>query len=499
MVDRLVIRGAREHNLRNLSLDLPRDRLIVFTGLSGSGKSSLAFDTIYAEGQRRYVESLSAYARQFLGQMDKPDVDFIEGLSPAISIDQKSASRNPRSTVGTITEVYDYLRLLFARIGVPHCPFDGTEVSRQTPQQIVDRVLQLPEGTRFQVLAPVVRGRKGTYETLLADLATQGFARARVDGDVIELTDKTDLARYEQHSIEVVVDRLVRRAGIERRLTDSLETALKLAEGVAEVEIVRRNGELEGETLTFSQHLACLKCGRSYEELAPRNFSFNSPYGACEKCDGLGTTFEVDPDLIVPNPDLSISEGAIAPWSTARTQYFTRMLEAVADANNIDMAKPWGKLTKAQQNVLLYGTKGQVTVKYKNRYGRQRQYSTTYEGIIPFLQRRHSDAESDWSREQIEGYMREVPCPTCGGARLRPATLAVTVGGKNIYEVGELSIRKASEFLGSLELSQRDRMIAERVEKEVNERLRFLLDVGLDYLSLNRSSATLAGGEAQRI
>ena len=317
--DMLVIRGAREHNLRNINLDLPRDRLIVLTGLSGSGKSSLAFDTIYAEGQRRYVESLSAYARQFLGQMDKPDVDFIEGLSPAISIDQKSASRNPRSTVGTITEIYDYLRLLYARIGVPHCPFDGTTVTRQTPQQIVDRVLQLPEGTRFQVLAPIVRGRKGTYETLLSDLATQGFARARVDGDVIELTDKTDLARYEQHTIEVIVDRLVRRAGIERRLTDSLETALKLAEGVAEVEIVSKDGELEGETLTFSQHLACLKCGRSYEELAPRNFSFNSPYGACEKCDGLGTTFEVDPDLIVPNPDLSITEGAIAPWAAGRS------------------------------------------------------------------------------------------------------------------------------------------------------------------------------------
>src|SRR4051795_1950086 len=347
MVDQLVIRGAREHNLRNVSLDLPRDKLICFTGLSGSGKSSLAFDTIYAEGQRRYVESLSAYARQFLGQMDKPDVDFIEGLSPAISIDQKSASRNPRSTVGTITEVYDYLRLLYARIGVPHCPFDGTEVTRQTPQQIVDRVLQLPEGTRFQVLAPVVRGRKGTYETLLADLATQGFARARVDGDLIELTDKTDLARYEQHSIEVVVDRLVRRPGIERRLTDSLETALKLAEGVAEVEIVRRDDEPKGqaslpgtdakqtdddrEVLTFSEHLACSHCGLSFDELAPRNFSFNSPYGACERCDGLGTRFEVDPELVIADEDLSIDDNAIARWSGYRGEYFGRVLDAVGE------------------------------------------------------------------------------------------------------------------------------------------------------------------------
>src|SRR5256884_685861 len=335
--DTLVVRGAREHNLKNISVELPRDGLIVLTGLSGSGKSSLAFDTIYAEGQRRYVESLSAYARQFLGQMDKPDVDFIEGLSPAISIDQKSASRNPRSTVGTITEIYDYLRLLYARIGVPHCPFDGSTVTRQTPQQIVDRVLQLPEGTRFQVLAPIVRGRKGTYETLLTDLATQGFARARVDGDVVELTDKTDLARYEQHTIEVIVDRLVRRPGIERRLTDSLETALKLAEGVAEVEIVPREGEpgpdgVDGETLTFSQHLACAHCGLSFDELAPRNFSFNSPYGACERCDGLGTRFEVDPELVVSDDELSIEGGAIAPWAGFRGEYFGRVLSAVAAA-----------------------------------------------------------------------------------------------------------------------------------------------------------------------
>jgi len=497
--DKLVIRGAREHNLRNINLDLPRDRLIVLTGLSGSGKSSLAFDTIYAEGQRRYVESLSSYARQFLGQMDKPDVDFIEGLSPAISIDQKSASRNPRSTVGTITEVYDYLRLLYARIGVPHCPFDGTEVTRQTPQQIVDRVLKLPEGTRFQVLAPVVRGRKGTYDTLLSDLATQGFARARVDGEVIELTDKTDLARYEQHTIEVIVDRLVRRAGIERRLTDSLETALKLAEGVAEVEIVSKDGELEGETLTFSQHLACLKCGRSYEELAPRNFSFNSPYGACEKCDGLGTTFEVDPDLIVPNPDLSIAEGAIAPWSAGRSQYYSRLVESAAEEHKVPIDKPWSKLTDKQRKVILFGTSGRVQVKFRNRYGRVRSYSATYEGAVPWLQRRHTESESDAVREQIEGYMREVPCHTCNGARLKPLSLAVTIDGRNIADLCALSIGEAAKTLSDFRLSERDRMIAERVVKEINARMGFLLDVGLDYLSLSRSAGTLAGGEAQRI
>ena len=501
------VRGAREHNLKNISVELPRDKLIVFTGLSGSGKSSLAFDTIYAEGQRRYVESLSAYARQFLGQMDKPDVDFIEGLSPAISIDQKSASRNPRSTVGTITEVYDYLRLLWARIGLPHCPEHGVRLERQSPQQIVDRLAELPEGTRFQVLAPVVRGRKGEYETLLEDLSAQGFVRARIDGDTVEISeflkDGERLARYEQHTIEVVVDRLVRREGIERRLTDSVETALKLAEGVVEIEIVPRDEPAEGEpgaeTLTFSQHLACPVGGESYEELAPRNFSFNSPYGACPACDGLGTTFEVDPELVVPNPDLSIGEGAISPWSTARTQYFSRMLEAVADANDIDLAKPWGKLTKAQQQVLLYGTKGQVTVKYKNRYGRNRQYSTSYEGVIPFLKRRHADSESDWSREQIETYMREVPCPACDGARLKPSSLAVTIGGQSISAVCDLSIADAAEFLLGLQLSERERMIAERVVKEINARMSFLLDVGLDYLTLSRSAGTLAGGEAQRI
>src|SRR5262245_9832614 len=427
-LEQLVVRGAREHNLKNISVELPRDRLIVFTGLSGSGKSSLAFDTIYAEGQRRYVESLSAYARQFLGQMDKPDVDFIEGLSPAISIDQKSASRNPRSTVGTITEVYDYLRLLHARIGVPHCPEHGVRLERQSPQQIVDRLAELADGTRFQVLAPVVRGRKGEYETLLEDLQAEGYVRARIDGetqDIAEFLKGGDrLARYEQHTIEIVVDRLVKREGIERRLTDSVETALKLAEGVVEIELVPREGdEATAETLTFSQHLACPVGFESYEELAPRNFSFNSPYGACPTCDGLGTRFEVDPELVVPNPDLSIAEGAIAPWSTARTQYFTRMMEAEAEENKKELDEQAPKCTKTQQKGLRVGTKGPVTVKYTNRYGRQRQYNTTYEGIIPFLQRRHSDAESDWSREQIEGYMREVPCPACTGHRLKPSSL----------------------------------------------------------------------------
>src|SRR6476659_10155764 len=499
----IVVSGAREHNLKDISLAIPRDALVVITGLSGSGKSSLAFDTIYAEGQRRYVESLSAYARQFLGQMDKPDVDVIEGLSPAISIDQKSASRNPRSTVGTITEVYDYLRLLYARVGVQHCPNDGTRLQRQTPQQIVDRVLTLAEGTRFQVLAPVVRGRKGEYETLLEDLSGQGYVRARIDGEVVDIADflKRDekLARYEQHHIEVIVDRLVRREGIERRLTDSLEQALRLAEGVAQVELVARDEAAESEILTFSQHLACPVCGTSYEEPAPRNFSFNSPYGACEACDGLGTQFEVDPELLIPDPDVALSAGAIAPWRTANTQYFTRMLEAVANEYDIDLDAPYGTLTAKQQKVILHGVDGNLKVKYKNRYGRTREYSTAYEGVIPWIKRRHEGAESDWSREQYEGYMRLVPCSACGGARLKPATLAVTVNDRNISEVCDLSIGESAKFLAGLELSERDRLIAERVTKEINARLGFLLDVGLDYLTLSRSAGTLAGGEAQRI
>ncbi|MEZ5263217.1 MAG: hypothetical protein R2755_15950 [Acidimicrobiales bacterium] len=417
MSDKLIVRGAREHNLRNVSLELPRDKLITFTGLSGSGKSSLAFDTIYAEGQRRYVESLSAYARQFLGQMDKPDVDFIEGLSPAISIDQKTASRNPRSTVGTITEVYDYLRLLYARIGIPHDPETGERLVRQTPQQIVDHVLQLPEGTRFQVLAPVVRGRKGTYEQLLEDLAKQGFARVVVDGEVHDLGAKIEMGRYDVHTIKVVVDRLVLREGIDRRLTESLETALRLAEGVAEVELVHRDSD--PEILIFSEHLARPSDGKSFEELAPRNFSFNSPYGACEHCDGLGTRYEVDPELVIPNPELSLADGAIAPWASGHAKFFHRLVEAVADDNGIAMDLPWEKLPAKARKVLLYGIgrDDKVEVSYRNRYGRKRSYTARYEGVVPYLQRRYSEAESDGMREYIQGYMREVHCPECEGAR----------------------------------------------------------------------------------
>ncbi|HLU42046.1 MAG TPA: excinuclease ABC subunit UvrA [Microthrixaceae bacterium] len=502
--DRILIRGAREHNLCDVSLDLPRDRLIVFTGLSGSGKSSLAFDTIYAEGQRRYVESLSAYARQFLGQMDKPDVDVIEGLSPAISIDQKSASRNPRSTVGTVTEVYDYLRLLFARVGEPHDPETGEALVRQTPQQIVDRILALPEGTRFQVLAPVVRGRKGTYEQLFADLAAQGFGRVRVDGEVHELPVDLDLARYEQHTIEVIVDRLVLREGIERRLTDSMETALRLADGIAQIEIVPPRDAPEGtepELLTFSEKLARPSDGKSFEELAPRNFSFNSPYGACSACDGLGTLFEVDPELVVPDPELSVRAGAIAPWASGHAKYFHRLLEAVCDEYGIDADAPFEKLPKKQQKLLLHGTGDgtRVEVRFRNRYGRTRTYSAKYEGVIPYLQRRHAEAESDSARDAIEGYMRLVPCRTCDGARLNPYALAVTIDGYNIHELCSLSIAEATEKLADLHLDERQSLIAERVLKEINVRLKFLCDVGLEYLSLARSAATLSGGEAQRI
>ncbi|MGH8934841.1 MAG: excinuclease ABC subunit UvrA, partial [Acidimicrobiia bacterium] len=468
--------------------------MIVFTGLSGSGKSSLAFDTIYAEGQRRYVESLSAYARQFLGQMDKPDVDFIEGLSPAISIDQKTASRNPRSTVGTVTEIHDYLRLLYARIGVPHCPNCGRVVARQTPQQIVDQVLELGEGSRFQVLAPVVRGRKGEYETLLKELAREGFSRARIDGKVRDLTEEIRLDRYYQHTIEVVVDRLVRKEGIERRLSDSLETALRLAEGVAVVDVI------DGPTLTFSQHLACEQCGFSFEELQPRNFSFNSPYGACAECSGIGTRYQVDPELVVPDPDLSIAEGAVAPWAGHRGRYFQRLLEGVARALDFDVDTPFGELTSRQRRAVLEGTGNRpIEVAFTNRFGRSRRYRTTYEGVLPFLERKHEDSESDSAREYYQEYMREVPCSACGGARLNPVSRAVTVSGLNIHQLSSVSVGRTAEFLDGLELSERERKIARRVLKEVRARLRFLLDVGLEYLTLSRSAATLAGGEAQRI
>ena len=492
--DSILIRGARENNLKNLTVELPRNKLIVFTGLSGSGKSSLAFDTIYAEGQRRYVESLSAYARQFLGQMDKPDVDFIEGLSPAISIDQKTASRNPRSTVGTVTEVHDYLRLLFARIGIAHCPNDGTPVDRQTPQQIVDRILELEEGTRFQVLAPVVRGRKGEYEGLLSDLAKQGFARARIDGQVRELTEEIKLDRYFQHTIEVVVDRLVRKEGMTQRLTQSLETALTLTEGVADIEIEG------GSTLTFSQHLACSKCGLSFDDLQPRNFSFNSPYGACPECSGIGTRYQVDPELVIADPDLSLNEGAVSMWASNRMRYYYRLLSGLGEVFGFSMDTPWKDLSDEVQDKILYGTgDDRITVSYTNRFGRKRQWTTTFEGAVPFLTRRHESAESDSAREYYQEYMAQVPCDACAGGRLNPVTLAVTVAGRNIAEVSDLSLGDAEEFFAGLELTEREAHIAERVLKEVRARIRFLLDVGLDYLTLSRSAATLAGGEAQRI
>jgi excinuclease ABC subunit A len=493
-LERIVIRGAREHNLKDLSLELPRDRLIVFTGLSGSGKSSLAFDTIYAEGQRRYVESLSAYARQFLGQMEKPDVEFIEGLSPAISIDQKSASRNPRSTVGTVTEIHDYLRLLYARIGVPHCPECGRVVSRQTPQQIVDQVLELEGGTKFQVLAPVVRGRKGEFEALLKELAREGFSRARVDGEVRDLTEDIRLDRYYQHTIEIIVDRLVAKDGIERRLTDSLETALRLAEGVAMVDII------DGPTLTFSQHLACDFDGLSFEELQPRNFSFNSPYGACTECSGIGTRFQVDMDLIVPDPDVSLEDGGIVIWSGHRDKYHQRVLTAVAERFSIPMDKPFAKLSKKHRAILMQGAGDEpIDVSYVNRWGRKRRYMTTFEGAFPFINRRYADTDSDAARAYYQQFMREVPCDSCDGARINPFSRAVTVGAMSLPELSALSLRRASEVFEQLELSERDAKIADLVLREVTARLRFLLDVGLDYLTLSRTAATLAGGEAQRI
>ncbi len=500
MGERLVVRGAREHNLKDVSLDLPRDALIVFTGLSGSGKSSLAFDTIFAEGQRRYVESLSSYARQFLGQMDKPDVDFIEGLSPAVSIDQKSTSRNPRSTVGTITEVYDYLRLLFARIGVPHCPECGSVIARQTPQQIVDRVLELPQGTRFQVLAPVVRERKGEYADLFRQLQAQGYSRVRVDGVVAGLDEVPTLKKQEKHTIEVVVDRLTVKAESRRRLTDSVETALRLAAGLIVLDFVDFDEHDPHRERVFSEHLACTTDGLSFEELEPRSFSFNSPFGACPECTGLGTRREVDPELIVPDEDLSLADGALAPWSKGQvSDYFRRLLEAMCEELSIDMDTPWSELPAKARASLLNGHPAEIHVRYKNRYGRQRSYFTAYEGVIPFVQRRHAEADTDASRERFEGFMREVPCASCGGARLKPISLGVTVEGHSIAEIAGLPIGEAARLLEGLRLSDRDAAIASRVLKEVNERLRFLMDVGLHYLSLDRAAGTLAGGEAQRI
>ncbi|RLK12454.1 excinuclease ABC subunit A [Micromonospora sp. M71_S20] len=501
MADRLIIRGAREHNLRDVSLDLPRDALIVFTGLSGSGKSSLAFDTIFAEGQRRYVESLSSYARQFLGQMDKPDVDFIEGLSPAVSIDQKSTSRNPRSTVGTITEVYDYLRLLFARIGEPHCPVCGERISRQTPQQIVDRVLAMAEGTKFMVLSPVVRGRKGEYVDLFAELQAKGYARARVDGVVHPLTEPPKLKKQEKHTIEVVIDRLTVKPSAKQRLTDSVEAALGLSNGLVLLDFVDLPEDDPERERRYSEHLACPNDHPlAIEDLEPRVFSFNAPYGACPECTGLGTKKEVDPELVVPDPERTLREGAVQPWSTGHNlEYFLRLLEALGAAEHFDVDTPWRALPSRAQKTILHGSDDQVHVRYRNKFGRERSYYTGFEGVVQWIERRHTDTESEWSREKYEGYMRDVPCAACGGARLKPEVLAVTLAGKSIAEVCNLSVGEAADLLAGIELTDRQKMIAERVLKEINARLKFLLDVGLDYLSLDRPAGTLSGGEAQRI
>jgi len=500
--NQLVVSGAREHNLKNISLELPRDKFIVFTGLSGSGKSSLAFDTIFAEGQRRYVESLSAYARQFLGQMDKPDVDFIEGLSPAVSIDQKSTNRNPRSTVGTITEVYDYLRLLFARAGIPHCPECGEPIQAQTPQHMVDQLLELPEGTRYQILAPVVRGRKGEYADLFAELQTQGFSRARVDGEVVQLSDPPALAKQLKHDIEVVIDRLVAKDGVQRRLTDSVETALRLSDGLMMVEFVDADIDDFDRIRKFSEKRSCPNDHvLSLDEIEPRTFSFNAPYGACPECHGLGSRLEVDPDLVVPDEELSLNEGAIAPWAATATssEYYHRVLSALSQELNFSMDTPWQALPVRAKEAILHGRNHKVQVKYRNRWGRERQYHTGFEGVISMLNRRHSETDSDYAKEKYEAYMREVPCPECGGARLKPEVLAVTVGGKSIYDITKMSIDRAAHFLSHLKLGTREAQIATEVLKEINSRLGFLLDVGLDYLSLERAAGTLSGGEAQRI
>lgn len=506
MADRLIVKGAREHNLRSVDLDLPRDALIVFTGLSGSGKSSLAFDTIFAEGQRRYVESLSAYARQFLGQMDKPDVDFIEGLSPAVSIDQKSTNRNPRSTVGTITEVYDYLRLLYARAGSPHCPVCGERIARQTPQQIVDQVLAMDEGLRFQVLAPVVRTRKGEFADLFEKLNSQGYSRVRVDGVVHSLTDPPKLKKQEKHDIEVVVDRLTVKESAKQRLTDSVETALGLADGIVVLEFVDREDDHPHREQRFSEKLACPNGhALSVDDLEPRSFSFNSPYGACPECAGLGIRKEVDADLVVPDPDRTLAEGAVVPWSMGPTsEYFTRMMASLGEAMGFDVDTPWRKLPAKARKAILEGSDEQVHVRYRNRYGRTRSYYTDFEGVMAFLQRKMEQTESEQMKERYAGFMRDVPCPECAGTRLKPEILAVTLaagdyGSKSIAQVSELSIADCSDFLNALTLGPREQAIAGQVLKEIQSRLSFLLDVGLEYLTLSRAAGTLSGGEAQRI
>ncbi len=499
--DRLRVSGAREHNLRNISLDLPKDALIVFTGLSGSGKSSLAFDTIFAEGQRRYVESLSAYARQFLGQMDKPAVDFIEGLSPAVAIDQKSTSRNPRSTVGTVTEVYDYLRLLFARIGHPHCLVCGELISRQTPQQIVDQVLELPEGTRFQVLAPMIRGRKGEYREIFRTLAGDGYARVRVDGETYQLTDPPTLDKQRKHDIDVVVDRVAVKASAKQRITDSIETALGLANGLVILDFVERDSDDPHRTRSFSERLACPNGHDiALDEMEPRQFSFNSPWGACPACTGLGTMLEVDPALVVPDQLKSLAEGAIAPWSSPTVAaHYSHVFESLAEQHGFSVETPWRELPDNVRQFILKGHDDPVLVRYRNRFGRVRTYTQKYEGVLPQVRRRYDEAESDAARDRWGAYLQEIPCSACGGARLKPASLAVTIDGRNISEVSQMSIDQLADRVDALDLSGREMAIAELVLREIKTRLRFLLNVGLDYLTLSRAAGSLSGGEAQRI
>ena len=501
MSERLIIKGAKEHNLKSVDLDLPRDQLIVFTGLSGSGKSSLAFDTIFAEGQRRYVESLSAYARQFLGQMDKPDVDFIEGLSPSVSIDQKSTNRNPRSTVGTITEIYDYLRLLFARTGVQHCPVCDEKVVSQTAQQIVDQILELPEGTKYQILAPIVRGRKGEYVDLFKDLQQKGFARALVDGEVVSLANPPQLEKKLKHQIDVVVDRLVAKEGIIQRLSDSIETALKLAAGLVIVDVVSAsNEEMNGTQIKFSEHRSCPNEHElTLEEIEPRTFSFNAPYGACPQCTGIGFRLEVDQELVIPDPTKSLREGAIEPWAKTSSEYFVNILNGLAKELDFSMDMAWGDLSLDIKKAVLHGKDHKVEVSFRNRWGRERQYTTGFEGVIPFIERRHAETESDWSKDKYESYMRQVPCPSCKGSRLKAEVLAVKIAGKSIAEICELPISESRELLENLELQGRNLQIAGQILKEIQARLGFLLDVGLNYLTLARAAGTLSGGEAQRI
>ncbi|MDU0812086.1 excinuclease ABC subunit UvrA [Bacillus siamensis] len=493
-IDRIEVKGARAHNLKNIDVTIPRDQLVVVTGLSGSGKSSLAFDTIYAEGQRRYVESLSAYARQFLGQMDKPDVDAIEGLSPAISIDQKTTSRNPRSTVGTVTEIYDYLRLLYARVGKPHCPEHGIEITSQTIEQMVDRILEYPERTKLQVLAPMVSGRKGAHVKVLDQIRKQGYVRVRIDGEMAELSDDIELEKNKKHSIEVVIDRIVVKEGVAARLSDSLETALRLGEGRVMIDVIGQ------EELMFSEHHACPICGFSIGELEPRLFSFNSPFGACPTCDGLGLKLEVDPELVIPNPELSLKEHAIAPWTPISSQYYPQLLQAVCRHYGIDMETPVKDLPKHQLDKVLYGSGNErIYFKYENDFGQVRENEIEFEGVLRNIERRYKETSSDYIREQMEQYMSQKPCPTCKGYRLKKEALAVLVNGRHIGTITELSVGDALEFFKNLTLSEKDMQIADLILREIVERLSFLDKVGLDYLTLSRAAGTLSGGEAQRI